>query len=263
MNLFILTQEEPFYLPTFFHAFLSHRHEDINIVGASVFPPFNSQANWFEVLKGYFRFYGLSTFIIQSWYFTWYKLLNLFSSLLPLMRFYSVHHAFSHHEIPIVKTENLHHSEFLRLLKQELKVELIISVACPKILRSSILTLPKYGCINFHNGYLPRYRGINPLFWSMLHGEKKTAISIHYMNTRIDDGDIIVQKEIPIEKSDSLDSLYKKVLQNGPSLLWEAVCAIHNNHVSLIKNDSEKATYFGFPSYLDGKRFREQGLKFR
>ncbi len=262
MNIYFLTQEEPFYLPIFFNNFFANKPAGINVTGASIYPPFNSAKGWGDVIKSHLLFYGFFVFFIQSFSFLFYKIFNILSNFIKLQRPYSVASVFRTQKVEIIKSEGINSDEFLSKLRK-LNIDLIISVACPKILKKPLIQLAPKGVINFHAGYLPKYRGINPLFWSMLHGEKKTAISIHFINESIDDGDIISQQEVPIDPKDSLDSMYKKIVQVGPECLIKAINDIKHNTLKVIPNDSAQATYFGFPQYEDGKKFRSIGHRFR
>jgi methionyl-tRNA formyltransferase len=261
LRIFFLTQEDPFYLPIFFSDFLKIRDAELNIVGVSVFDPFNSQANWRQVIRDFFLLYGLRAFLHQGMLFTLYKTLSLIPILNRSTRLYSVRSVFRSQNIPIIPTTAVNSLQYQSTLN-ELNIDLIISVACPKILKKKILRLPRKGCINLHAGYLPQYRGIAPLFWAMLHKEKTVAISIHFMNEKVDDGEIIGQTEIPIESTDSLHSLYLKVINEGPISLNEVVKRIREDRVVGIENDEHLSTYYGFPSYEDGKAFRRDGLRF-
>ena len=75
---------------------------------------------------------------------------------------------------------------------------------------------------------------------------------------KIDDGKIINQDMFNINEKDSLHKLYKKVTDLGPNLLIKSLIEIKNNELSLKDNDSNKGSYFGFPSSEDGKKFRKK-----
>ena len=87
------------------------------------------------------------------------------------------------------------------------------SVFSPMVFKKNLLNSPTFGCINYHTGALPQYRGRQPLFWSILNNEKNIAISIHEMDEKLDNGPIIVQKFIHIEENESLHSLYLKTIK--------------------------------------------------
>lgn len=108
----------------------------------------------------------------------------------------------------------------------------------------------------------PRYRGINPSFWSLLNREKQSAVTVHYMNNKIDDGDIIRQDVFDIEGITSLHDLYMKILEISPKTIIASLIAISKGIVKTVENESSKATYYSFPTRKEGKKFRSLGLKY-
>lgn len=263
MRVFIFTQEEPFYLPLFFLKLLPLIEQDhIDVVGSGVLLPFNSQDSWFGVLRDNLLLYGPITFFNMGLRFAWRKAQDRMGIHRLTGRYLSVKRLLRKHGVPVVNIEQVNDPDFVHDLKEKFAVDLIISVACPQIFKQSALAASRFGGINFHAGYLPRYRGINPLFWSMLNQETETAISIHYLNAKIDDGAIIVQQETPILSDDTLDDMYKKVVRDGPALLVQAIRAIQNDTVEPLPNDPAKGSYFGFPGWREGRRFRRMGRRF-
>lgn len=79
-----------------------------------------------------------------------------------------------------------------------LEADCIIALTFPWKIPATIISQPKYGCINFHFGKLPVYRGADPIFWQLKNQEPTGAISVHYMNNEIDTGDILHIAELPI-----------------------------------------------------------------
>jgi len=159
--------------------------------------------------------------------------------------------------------DNINGDAFLRKLKQW-DVDLVVSVACPQIVRDDLLSLPPKGVINIHGALLPRYRGKLPSFWVLANDEEVTGVTVHYMNAELDDGPIIVQQEVPISPDDTLHSLVlKSKVGYGASALAKAVAQIQHNAVELVENDSDHATYFSFPTSEAIRRFRAHGRRIR
>jgi methionyl-tRNA formyltransferase len=65
-----------------------------------------------------------------------------------------------------------------------------------------------------------------PNFWQMFHGEKTVGTTIHYINTGLDDGEILMQKETSIGENESLDSLIRKTKKFGAEMMVEAIAGI-------------------------------------
>ena len=92
-----------------------------------------------------------------------------------------------------------------------------------------ILDIPPKGIIGLHSSLLPHYRGGAPLVWQLINGESKAGITLFYMEEGTDTGDIIGQKEVLIEENDDIGTLYKKVGEEGITLLKKYIPQIANN----------------------------------
>ena len=125
----------------------------------------------------------------------------------------------------------------------DLEPDLIITCAYGQILPSSLLNKPKYGCINVHASLLPKLRGGAPIHRAIINGYKKTGITIMHMNAKMDEGDIITQKEIEITDVDTAETLHDKLSILGRDLLLETLPSILDGTAPRIKQDSSGATY--------------------
>ena len=124
-----------------------------------------------------------------------------------------------------------------------LNPDIIITCAYGQIIPDELLNAPKYGCINVHGSLLPGLRGGAPIHHAIIDGLDKTGITIMYMDSQMDSGDIISQKEIPILDSDNLDSLYEKMSYLGRDLLMETLPSIIAGTNKRIKQDKNKVTF--------------------
>ncbi|MFH0702687.1 MAG: methionyl-tRNA formyltransferase [bacterium] len=96
--------------------------------------------------------------------------------------------------------------DFIESLK-EIKPDIGIVCAFDHLLPKEILEIPQLGFINYHPSLLPEYRGGNPYFHVILNDEKKTGVTIHYMDENFDTGDIIDQWETEISSLETLGTL--------------------------------------------------------
>jgi folate-dependent phosphoribosylglycinamide formyltransferase PurN len=206
-----------------------------------------------------FNLFGIKGFILKFIEVVMCNILSFFENYLSLSRSYSLSNIAKKYNIPIYYFNSLGNSDLIKLLKS-INPDLIIS-SQGHYVSKQILKIPKYGVINKHAGLLPEYRGAYPVFWAMLNGEKKIGVSIHFMNDKIDGGDIIIQEEIQIFESDTFETLYSKVIKLTPELFVKAIKLIKNNEMTIIKNEEEHSTYFSFPKKEDILRFKKRGLK--
>ena len=120
------------------------------------------------------------------------------------------------------------------------------------------LSIPEIGCLNRHCALLPKYRGLLAPFWTYLNGEKESGVSIHFIDKEIDNGPILVQKRVNIERFDTFDSVLEKDFGLAPDAMLEAIDLIRRGDYSehLIPNDKSIATYFSKPTLSDAIRYR-------
>ena len=114
-----------------------------------------------------------------------------------------------------------------RALKK-LNPDLFIVVAF-KIIPQKFLNIPKLGAINLHASLLPSYRGASPIQYALLNGDKKTGVTTFFMDDKIDNGKIIMQKEFKINDNDNYASLMKKVESHGSDIVIKTIDNIANN----------------------------------
>lgn len=125
----------------------------------------------------------------------------------------------------------------------ELNPDIIITCAYGQIIPKEILDYPKYGCINVHASLLPKLRGGAPIHKALIDGYEKTGITIMYMDQKMDNGDIISQKEIKIEDSDNLETLHDKLSILGKELLLETLPSIFEGNNSRKKQEESEVTF--------------------
>jgi len=259
MNLFLLTQPDAFYIPKLLDRFMEEKPASEHVVGAAVLPGEIAVEN----VPEYLRLMGVRGTMLNGLDFARHKALDFLDRAVGIDGLYSVQGALRAHDIPEHTPENVNDPAFLDFLREQ-DVDLVVSIACPQIVREDLLKCPPEGVINIHGALLPKYRGKLPSFWVLANGEEKTGVTVHYMNEDLDDGPIIMQKEVPIRPDDTLHSLVlRSKVQYGASALAEAVQQIANGTVETRDNPEGDATYFSFPDGDAIRRFRERGRKIR
>ncbi|KKW19661.1 MAG: Formyl transferase domain protein [Parcubacteria group bacterium GW2011_GWA2_51_10] len=109
---------------------------------------------------------------------------------------------------------------------RQIKPDIILSLFWSSILRPDFLALSP-DAINIHLSLLPYNRGANPNVWAIVEGTP-AGVTMHYMDEGTDTGDIIAQKEVPIESTDTGKSLYQKLTATAVELFksaWPQVAA--------------------------------------
>ena len=143
--------------------------------------------------------------------------------------------------IPVYQPDKLRDGTALAILK-ELNPELIVVAAYGRILPDDILALPPKGCVNVHSSLLPKYRGAAPINWAMINGETETGVTIMYMASQLDAGDVILQRSTPIDPEEDAETLYHRLAELGGELVLEAAAQIESGTASRVPQDPEQVT---------------------
>jgi len=143
--------------------------------------------------------------------------------------------------VEVITPEKIKSKEVLSKIKGS-NPDLIIVSAYGKIIPRSILEIPKYYPINVHASLLPKYRGAAPINWAVINGEDKTGLTIIKMNEKMDEGDILMQREIVISPDDNASTLHDKLADMAKNFIQEAVKKIKTSEVEFTPQDHTKAS---------------------
>jgi len=103
-------------------------------------------------------------------------------------------------------------NNIIKLLKKN-KINLICLAGFMKILSKNFIKKFKGKILNIHPSLLPKYKGLNTHQRVLDNNEKFSGCTVHFVNSKLDAGKIILQKKIKIKKNDNSKSLAKKILK--------------------------------------------------
>jgi len=121
------------------------------------------------------------------------------------------------------------------------QVDYFILAWWPKIINSSLIEYPKFGVINFHPSFLPYNRGKHYNFWNIVE-DCPFGVTLHFVDTGIDTGDIIVQRAIQTSLLDDGKSLYIKARNEIKELFIDEYPNIRLGNYNRIKQDLDKGS---------------------
>jgi len=127
----------------------------------------------------------------------------------------------------ILQPTNLKEEGFLEELKS-LQANLQIVVAF-RMLPKVVWAMPEYGTFNLHASLLPQYRGAAPINWAIINRETETGVTTFFIDDKIDTGAIILKKEVPISKRETIGTLHDVLMNTGSSLVIETVSLIEED----------------------------------
>jgi methionyl-tRNA formyltransferase len=187
------------------------------------------------------------------------KLADRANRVRPFTRPYSAADVARRHGLPVYRPAKINAPEFVTLLREQIRPDLLVSIAASQVLRQRVLDVPRLGCINLHSAPLPRYQGMMPNFWTLVHGEPEATVTVHYMVEKLDAGDIVLQWPVPILPGDSLHDLMVRSKEVGVQAVLEAMEQIEHGTARRHPMDPSKATYFTFPKREDARKLRQMG----
>lgn len=124
-----------------------------------------------------------------------------------------------------------------------LNPDLIVTAAFGQFLPETLLKAPKLGAINVHASLLPKYRGGAPVHYSIIKGDSETGVTIMRMVKKMDAGDMLSQKAIPISKTDDVGSMFDKLSLLGKDMLLEMLPEFIAGNIKEIPQDETLVTY--------------------
>jgi len=131
--------------------------------------------------------------------------------------------------------------------------DFIFSFYCRQMLKPPLLGLARRGALNMHGSLLPFYRGRAPVNWAVLHGERRTGATLHYMAEKPDAGDIVAQQAVPILPDDTAGDVLDKVTVAAEICLDAAMPALIAGTAPRWPNDIAHGSYFGGRTAEDGR----------
>lgn len=247
-RLLVVTVDDPIYVIEFFKVFfaeLPSREFDLRAV--VIEKPFHEST--YQSLQRIARLYGIWGAGRQGLRF-----------LAARLRGRSIAQLCGDHDVKVIPIRSVNDSEFIRLVR-EMDVDIITSVASPEIFGSELLSLPHIACVNIHSGRLPRYRGMLPTFWQMHQGESEVTITVHRMAVRLDAGDVLGTRSVPLRANDTLDRVIRSTKQEGARLMIEILRDLRGGKTRATPLDMAQAGYFTFPRQADVRAFKRRGHK--
>ena len=259
MRIEFLTQDDPLYVLPFFDEFVRNYAYEFEIVHIATSPTMGKRSRW-QMIKELSQLYGVLGMARLVTRLASAKALGKLPNKAGVIRYSTLAQLCRAYKIPHSQIGNPNAPEFVESVRK-CAPDLLISVACPYILKERLLTIAPKGAINIHHAPLPRYKGMMPTFWQMFHGEKTVGLTIHYMVAKIDEGETLFQDELAIEKGESLDHLIQRSKRHGAHCMARVVKQIREGTAAPKALDHSKGSYFTFPTIEEIREFHRRGYR--
>jgi methionyl-tRNA formyltransferase len=259
LRIVFLTQDDPLYILPFFEEFFRQRPENVYVQAVFTCKTMGERGRM-KLLRELLHLYGPVGLTRLVGRVAISRLRAMLPARRNAARYYSI--------AQLCRAFGVSHAWFGNPNKDEyrhqiaaLAPDLLVSIACPYILKQALLDVPPLGCVNMHHAPLPRYKGMMPTFWQMYHGEKSVGVTIHYMAARVDEGDALLQDQLAIEDGESLDHLIRRSKRHGAHCMAKVLSDIAAQSQQTLRLDNERGSYFTFPTAAEMKEFRRRGFR--
>jgi methionyl-tRNA formyltransferase len=145
-------------------------------------------------------------------------------------------------KIPVHMVENINDEK--EIIKNLFLPDFIIACGWRQMIDESLLKIPKFGAIGFHPTLLPKGRGPAPIINSILNNFRESGVSMFYLTSRVDSGDIIGQERFTIGMDDTASEVYEKVIGCGVKLVKKFLPLLAKNIAPRIPQVESEATFF-------------------
>jgi len=252
MRVFVVTQDDPFYLPIFFRHFLAETNGEVTIDRVFCLDPFDES---FVALVGrMYKLYGPVNFVQRGVSYVTRKASDTLG-----MGSHSVGAVVQSQGVSAETLDTVNEASFVKRVEQG-GIDVILSVSAPEIFGPSLLDAPTWGCLNVHTAKLPKYRGMLPTFWALYHGDDEIGVTIHTMEEEIDQGQIAKQSTFPVSPTDTLDDVIQQGKREGGKLAAQTLNALAADDLHLRPMEGEES-YFSFPTAEERRELQQRGRR--
>ncbi len=245
---YVFIQNDPFYLPKVLDKYL--REFADTTAGVNIQSIAQGRRSVLQTAADLYRLYGPGYFLWKLRRYLWRKATG--TSVKAVARKYGVE---------TTEATDVNSEGFLRRLR-DLGVEFIISISGSQFYGKALRTQTTRGIVNCHGALLPKYRGLMPSFWTLANGESVGGVTVHFVDEKLDNGPILVQRRYRIHPHDTLEGIMARSKDLAAEAILEGVRLVESGDYELMENKEDEATHFSMPTREDVKRFRANGHRF-
>ncbi|MBN2439963.1 MAG: methionyl-tRNA formyltransferase [Spirochaetales bacterium] len=140
--------------------------------------------------------------------------------------------------------------------------DIMVVAAYGKIFKEAFLSIFPQGGINIHPSLLPRFRGPSPIPAAILAGESESGVTIQRLALKMDQGNILMQKSVPLRGTETTLDLTEEFSHLGAIAVIEVLKAMENNTIKETPQDHDAATYCKLIKKEQGKIDWNEGAEY-
>ena len=258
-SVFIISQDEPFYIPKVIAHVLANQGEDYTIIGACRLKPHRKNKTMKDWLLERTKIYTYWELFIVFHFFVYAKIWLKVLAKIGVHNPYSVKAIYQKYNIHESNTSDLNDPKFVAQLKS-MNIDIVLSVSPPQLFEAPLLKVANKVCLNAHGTLLPRHRGVFGSWWMLNENDAEIGSTIHSMEEKLDAGEIVWQKAVPMPSNPTQYSIAhctKKLLAQG---IIETLGTINKDElVAIPKRYNE--SYHRAPTKEQGRAFHKAGKR--
>jgi len=153
------------------------------------------------------------------------------------------------HDIPLYRSQTLDDPQLIQKLST-LEPEFGLMACFPLKLPAVLRGVPRLACWNLHPSLLPAYRGPAPLYWQLRLQETRTGLTLHEVTDRVDAGNIVAQRRLPLPDKRGNAELDAWVAEFGVGLFIRSMDDYLHDRLASIPQDEARASYYPCPEQV-------------
>jgi methionyl-tRNA formyltransferase len=246
-----VTQDDPFFTGRFFETFLETASPQVELLEVVLLPNFNeSRARLLRRLRGFYGAAGVA------------RLASRYAGAKVDERRgvpRSVSAVAAGHDVPTLSLATINDPAYLDSVRRR-DVDVLLSVAAPEIFGADALAAAPH-VLNVHNGRLPHYRGMMPVFWALVAGDD-VVVTVHRMDERLDAGAVIGEYAVDVDPAASAFEVSRTAKAVAGRRVAELLGTLGTEAWPQERAvDVAAGTYHGFPGREDARRLRTSGRR--
>lgn len=120
---------------------------------------------------------------------------------------------------------------------------ILVSIQYDQILRDALFSTINCPCLNLHFSLLPRNRGVAPVAWAVINGDRETGATLHHMTKDIDAGDLVADRTVPIDAGQTARDVYDAISAAAVELFEECYPFTDELLATRLRQDRSQASY--------------------
>lgn len=125
------------------------------------------------------------------------------------------------------------------------EVDLILNVHSLYVMHPDVVAAPRIGSFNLHPGPLPQYAGLNAPSWAIYNGERRHAVTVHWMEAGIDTGAVAFESWFDLDEDDTAFTVAARCVKLGVPMMARLVEAAERDAIPVWPQDLSRRRYFG------------------